>query len=202
MVEPAAAKPRDRESTERRILEAAIENFATIGFDASTTRQIAESASANEALIFRYFGGKDGLLKAIIDLFSSQTSMELCEKAPLAATRASELQQYFSHMRTECPMTQKMIRLAMDRAMVDPKAAEALRERYMLAQIPVLTNRLAGIKPEIPIERAKQMAQTAAAVSFSTLIIGRVVLHLPDSVIVETIESAIKSIAQDGKVKS
>jgi AcrR family transcriptional regulator len=197
MVESSAAKPRDRESTERRILEAAIDIFATNGFDVSTTRQIAESASANEALIFRYFGGKDGLLKAIIDLFSSQTSMELCEKAPLAATRARELQQYFSHMRTECPMTQKMIRLAMDRAMVDPKAAEALRERYMLAQIPVLTTRLAGIEPKISIEKARQMAQTAAAVAFSTLIIGRVVLQLPDTVIAETIESAIRSIAPE-----
>lgn len=195
MVAPSAAKPRDRESTERRILEAAIETFATIGFDASTTRQIAESASANEALIFRYFGGKDGLLKAIIDLFTSQTSIELCEKAPLAKTRALELQQYFAHMRTECPMTQKMIRLAMDRAMVDPNAASALRERYMLAQIPVLTNRLSAIQPEIPIEKAKQMAQTAAAVAFSTLIIGRVILLLPETVISETIESAIKSIA-------
>jgi AcrR family transcriptional regulator len=197
MVESSAGKTRDRESTERRILEAAIETFATNGFDSSTTRQIAESASANEALIFRYFGGKDGLFKAIIDFFSSQTSMELCEKAPLAATRALELQQYFSHMRTECPMTQKMIRLAMDRAMFDLKAAEALRERYMLAQIPGLTSRLARVGPGISIEQAKQMAQTAAAVAFSTLIIGRVVLHLPDTVIAETLQSAIKSIAQD-----
>lgn len=195
MVAPSAVKPRDRESTERRILEAAIETFATIGFDASTTRQIAESASANEALIFRYFGGKDGLLKAIIELFSSQTSMELCEKAPLAATRSLELQQYFIHMRTECPITRKMIRLAMDRAMVDPKAASALRERYMLAQIPVLTNRLSAIQPKISQEKAKQMAQTAAAVAFSTLIIGRVILLLPESVISETIESAINSIS-------
>lgn len=194
MVASSGIKPRDRESTERRILEAAIETFATCGFDASTTRQIAESASANEALIFRYFGGKDGLLKAIIEMFSTQTAIELCEKAPLAATRGLELRQYFSHMRTECPITQKMIRVAMDRAMVDPTAATALRERYMLAQIPVLTKRLGAIAPKIGLEEARQMAQTAAAVAFSTLIIGRVVLHLPEAVISETIESAINSI--------
>jgi AcrR family transcriptional regulator len=195
MVASTVVKPRDRESTERRILEAAIETFSTFGFDASTTRQIAESASANEALIFRYFGDKDGLLKAIIEFFSSQTAIELCEKAPLAATRALELEKYFAHMRTDCSKTQKMIRLAMDRAMVDPDAAAALRERYMLAQIPVLSKRLSAIHPKIPLAKARQMAQTAAAVAFSTLIIGRVILLLPDSVISETIESAIKSIA-------
>ncbi len=188
-------KPRDRELTERRILEAAAEVFANFGYDASTTRQIAESASANEALIFRYFGGKEGLLKAILNLFSSQEAIQLCEKAPLPETRALELKMYFEHMRTDCPMTHKMVRVAMNRAMVDSEAAQTLRDRFMLAQIPVLTKRLAQIEPVISMTRAQQMAHTAAAVAFSTLVIGRIVLHLPESAITETLESAIQSIA-------
>ncbi len=50
-----------------QIAEAATELFARQGFEGTTTRQIAERAGVNEALIFRYFTSKEDLYWAVID---------------------------------------------------------------------------------------------------------------------------------------
>ena len=50
-----------------QIMEAAKELFARQGFEGTTTRQIAESARVNEAIIFRHFPSKEDLYWAIID---------------------------------------------------------------------------------------------------------------------------------------
>jgi TetR/AcrR family transcriptional regulator len=50
-----------------QIMEAAKELFARQGFEGTTTRQIAERARVNEAIIFRHFPGKEDLYWAIID---------------------------------------------------------------------------------------------------------------------------------------
>ena len=48
------------------LVEAANAVFAEKGYDAATTREIAERARVSEGLIHRYFGGKRGLLTAIL----------------------------------------------------------------------------------------------------------------------------------------
>jgi len=50
-----------------QIMEAAKELFARQGFDGTTTRQIAQAARVNEAVIFRHFPSKEDLYWAIID---------------------------------------------------------------------------------------------------------------------------------------
>lgn len=54
-------------STRDKILESAIKLFAEKGFSGTTTREIAEKAGVNEALIFRYFSTKRDLYSAIIE---------------------------------------------------------------------------------------------------------------------------------------
>ncbi len=51
----------------QQIMELAAELFAHQGFDGTTTREIAERAGVNEALIFRHFPSKEDLYWAIID---------------------------------------------------------------------------------------------------------------------------------------
>jgi len=53
--------------TRDKILEAAIRLFAEKGFNGTTTKEIAERAGVNEALIFRYFSTKRDLYGAIIE---------------------------------------------------------------------------------------------------------------------------------------
>ena len=53
--------------TRDKILECAIRLFAEKGFSGTTTREIAEKAGVNEALIFRHFSTKRDLYSAIIE---------------------------------------------------------------------------------------------------------------------------------------
>lgn len=55
------------EDRRQQILETATELFARQGFEGTTTRQIAERAGINEAIIFRHFSSKEDLYWAIID---------------------------------------------------------------------------------------------------------------------------------------
>lgn len=51
----------------QQILEVATRLFARQGFEGTTTRQIAESAEVNEAIIFRHFATKEDLYWAVIE---------------------------------------------------------------------------------------------------------------------------------------
>ena len=61
---PVRVAARDRRL---QIMEAAKELFARQGLEGTTTREIAERARVNEAIIFRHFPSKEDLYWAIID---------------------------------------------------------------------------------------------------------------------------------------
>lgn len=53
--------------SDNQILDAALEVFAHEGYAGATTRQIAAAAEINEVTLFRRFGNKEKLLKAVIE---------------------------------------------------------------------------------------------------------------------------------------
>jgi len=57
----AAPRKRDAEATQAAILASAQEQFARLGYDHVSLRDIAGDAGADVALVKRYFGGKEGL---------------------------------------------------------------------------------------------------------------------------------------------
>ncbi|MFD7031515.1 TetR family transcriptional regulator [Streptomyces sp. NPDC059917] len=59
-------RPRNAAATRLRLLEAAADLFAERGYERTTVRAIAERARANQALLFRYFGSKEGLLTEVV----------------------------------------------------------------------------------------------------------------------------------------
>jgi AcrR family transcriptional regulator len=63
----AARKKLARNITEARIIEAAVQLFAQHGFKGTSTRDIAQLASVNEATLFRHFGRKADLFWAAAD---------------------------------------------------------------------------------------------------------------------------------------
>jgi len=69
-------------SPEKReaIIAAALRTFAEMGVEASTTRQIAEIAETTERTLFKHFGSKDGLVRAVIE----QVSIELMRERAFA----------------------------------------------------------------------------------------------------------------------
>lgn len=52
---------------QQQILDSALHLFAEHGYSATPTSLIAKEAGVSEGLIFRHFGNKDGLLKAVLD---------------------------------------------------------------------------------------------------------------------------------------
>jgi AcrR family transcriptional regulator len=69
------------EDTRRRILETALQVFATEGYEGASTRQLAERAGVNLPAIQYYFGSKEGLFRAVIDSIIERTETHM---APLA----------------------------------------------------------------------------------------------------------------------
>ena len=59
--EASAGRVRSARGTREELLRAAIRRFVVLGYERSTTRDIAADAGVNVSLISRYFGSKDGL---------------------------------------------------------------------------------------------------------------------------------------------
>lgn len=77
-----SGRSRDREGTERAILEAAQRLVAREGYAAFGVNAVAREAGCDKQLIYRYFGGTDGLIAAI-----GEAAAEWAEQA-LADVRA------------------------------------------------------------------------------------------------------------------
>ncbi|MGA9801303.1 MAG: helix-turn-helix domain-containing protein, partial [Terriglobales bacterium] len=68
---------RDRDAKQQALIVAALKLFASKGYDATTTREIATCAGCSEGLIHRYFKSKAGLLSALIGHRISQEVADL-----------------------------------------------------------------------------------------------------------------------------
>lgn len=65
MKQASVDRPERRsDATRGRILKAAREAFATLGYEGATVRGIAESANIHPSMVMRYFSSKEGLFTA------------------------------------------------------------------------------------------------------------------------------------------
>lgn len=73
MTEPKSSSPgyQRGEKARRRLIEAGIEVFGLYGYEAASTRTIAEKAGANLAAIPYYFGNKEGLYQAVAEYIAT-----------------------------------------------------------------------------------------------------------------------------------
>jgi TetR/AcrR family transcriptional regulator, regulator of cefoperazone and chloramphenicol sensitivity len=65
------------EDTRRRILQTAIELFATEGYEGTSTRLLAERAGVNLPAIQYYFGSKEGLYRAAVARISEEIDAQM-----------------------------------------------------------------------------------------------------------------------------
>lgn len=83
----AAANPRtrDRESTEALLVSAARSVLAEVGFQGLGINKVARRAGCDKQLIYRYFGGLDGLVEAL----GTRLSVDLADALPKAGEPAA-----------------------------------------------------------------------------------------------------------------
>ncbi|MEH3106926.1 MAG: TetR/AcrR family transcriptional regulator [Sphingomonas fennica] len=90
--QPAEAAPRVRDAaaTRKRILEAAIDEFAERGFSGARIDSIAQRSSANMRMIYHYYGNKEDLYVYVLDhvyedIRRREASLNLSDLGPFEA---------------------------------------------------------------------------------------------------------------------
>ncbi|GAA4859314.1 TetR/AcrR family transcriptional regulator [Saccharopolyspora rosea] len=114
-------RKRDSAATKDALLQAAAELFAERGFNATTVRDVATRAGANQALLFRYFGSKQELFAAVLNhnstRFLGESTAEQLPRRLLGSLLSTEGRSGDEH-----PIA------AMLRSYGDERAAELLRD--------------------------------------------------------------------------
>ncbi|WP_439574365.1 TetR/AcrR family transcriptional regulator [Phreatobacter sp.] len=85
---PVRRPPGRKPSAEKRaaIVAAALRLFAERGVEGATTREIAAGAGTTERTLFKHFGGKDGLVRAVVE----DASLALVRQASFARVLSAE----------------------------------------------------------------------------------------------------------------
>lgn len=80
----AQATPRKRDPEQKRkfLLKSARSLFVDQGFEATTTKQIAEHAGVSEGILFHQFGSKVGLFTVLVEEFSNKGAAEFLSEEP------------------------------------------------------------------------------------------------------------------------
>ncbi|WAU79621.1 TetR family transcriptional regulator [Streptomyces sp. Qhu-G9] len=65
---PESPQPRRSDATRATILAAARERFAADGYERATIRAIARDAKIDPSMVMRYYGNKEGLFAAAVDV--------------------------------------------------------------------------------------------------------------------------------------
>lgn len=73
------SRPRNADATQKRILEAARQEFARLGLGGARVDAIAARARANKRMIYHYFGNKEQLFTAVLD--AAYTDIRMAERA-------------------------------------------------------------------------------------------------------------------------
>lgn len=110
---------KDRKRTESLLLEAARDVFSQHGFEGSSTRMIANTAGVNQSLISRYFGGKRGLLLALIQKEAMNLS-SIVTDYPAKPTLEEECEAYASSYFNYLMDNLMFIRIFILQSMTDP----------------------------------------------------------------------------------
>src|SRR6476646_4778233 len=72
--------------TRQRILEAARQLFAANGYEASTTREIADAAGIANGTLFNYFPNKEAILAALVASVTAGLDVEFANRSPEEAS--------------------------------------------------------------------------------------------------------------------
>jgi AcrR family transcriptional regulator len=121
-------KKRDRKGTENLLLNAAAKSFSQSGFDAATTKSIADLAGVSEGLIHRYFGNKEGLLLAIMRSFLEDSSAHPALSTDREQGLAFAIQEFFKTSMAHHDRMADTMRVVVSSAIIDRDIGKKMGE--------------------------------------------------------------------------
>src|SRR5512140_2094894 len=148
------------EDRRRQILERATELFARQGYQGTTTRQIAQRAAVNEAIIFRHFPTKEDLYWAVIEnqctLRSGKLETRLQGDADPAETLVAVAEDF---LRRDTTLTRLLLFTALEK--------HELSDRFYRTHVSGYFEQLADyIRKQIDMGRFRPVDPLLAARSF------------------------------------
>jgi AcrR family transcriptional regulator len=163
------ARPRNREETAASLRKAAMSVFAAQGYDAATTREVARVAGVSEQLIQRYFGGKAGLLLSIMELYTERDRAGAFGTPPEGNTVEEEIKNILMfHLERE-RRNGDFARVAIYRAIVDPKVAAQVGRMFVESREPQIFDRLVALQSRgavRPDANLRALAHVLSTLSF------------------------------------
>ncbi|MFJ4686110.1 TetR family transcriptional regulator [Streptomyces sp. NPDC088789] len=165
---PARAAGTDAPATRDRILHAAREEFAERGYEKTSVRGIAKAAGVDSALVHHYFGTKEQMFEAAVEIAAAPalSAPDVVLAGPLDSA-GERLTRFFFGV-WENPATRAPL-LAVVRSALTNEAAATVFRRLIVSQL------LRRIAAEIELPDAQLRTELAAAQLVGAAVIRYVV---------------------------
>ena len=132
----------DKEARQRALMLAAMAVFAEHGYDAATTREVADRANCSEGLIHRYFHGKRGLLLALLNEKAAEFADRMRADQPDRETLREELEQIFLWPLQKMWEERDFMRVSVSRASIDPEVGHVVGHHLNQQRVDVIADKL------------------------------------------------------------
>ena len=161
-------RTRDRAGKQQALIVAALKLFASKGYDATTTREIAACAGCAEGLIHRYFNGKAGLLPALIEYRVSQEVADLAHHIRPADSFENEYLQLVDWAVEHIWGDREFLKVAIPRAVLDPGFGQVLRQIGPLQRARAISARLKKFRESraLPDVEFDALVQSVSVIGF------------------------------------
>lgn len=187
---------RDKDGTQKRLMEAAVEVFAAKGYDAATTKLIAKNAGVAEALIQRYFKGKQGLLMALMKHHAQDEKNECSNLPPKQNNLFLEFENLLNHALVHCAEKKEYLSVAFPRAVVDRSAAKEMAKFLETSRVPAFMERLKPYLADGSISGDTDLEASAYALALAMLsvgFVGQIVMKLDPKVLNRIVKALSKA---------
>jgi AcrR family transcriptional regulator len=152
------------------VLSAARELFAEVGFERATIRAIAARAEVDPALVLHWFGTKDDLLAAALEMPVDPGAV-LAGLDPDSPVLGAEVIRRVLATYDASPQARARIAVMLRTGLAHEHATEALRELITRSVLPILTD---VARPE-----DRRLRATLVGTHMAGLMLGRYVLRVP-----------------------
>ena len=155
-------RKRDRAGKQKALIQAALRLFATKGYEATTTREIAAAAGCAEGLIHRYFKGKAGLLPALVEFHISEELAQMRHRPRSAMGLEEEFLQLVDWEVESLWKNRDFLRVFISRALVDPAISGVLNRAVLSSRTKAVMERLKRHRQcaTLPREEFEVLAQS------------------------------------------